>query len=263
MNKRIKIATPVSCLFEDSISAYKIIGYSDALELRDNSAMFKYAGCKIFHTDLQPIHEISDSQFGALKDIIKKNGPFDLITLHMSSCFSDPKLQGFWFVPGGEKLDRQAMFKFAGENTEKIRVFAGPNTEIAVENNNYYPTEAYEMITDPDFISGIVNMNDLSFLLDISHAKVTAHNKNIRFDDYLNALPLNRIIQIHVSKENINDEGIAFDAHDLLGNADIDDIFKFIEGKDRLKYFTVEYYKDADILCTFLKKARRKINELS
>ena len=45
---------------------------------------------------------------------------------------------------------------------------------IGLENNNYYPTKAYDFVTDGDFIDKVVRDNNkLFFLFDLAHAQVT------------------------------------------------------------------------------------------
>ena len=74
---------------------------------------------------------------------------------------------------------------------------------ISVENNNYYKTEAYDYVTDPDFISSIVYDNDINFLFDISHARISAYNSGVDYCEYLLKLPLNRVNQIHIFKRKM------------------------------------------------------------
>ena len=75
---------------------------------------------------------------------------------------------------------------------------------FAIENNNYYPLEAYDIIADPKFISEIVNENKINFLFDIAHAKVSASNMNIDFKKYIDELPMSKMIQIHICKPYIS-----------------------------------------------------------
>ena len=135
----------------------------------------------------------------------------------------------------------------------------GDQIHITVENNNGYKTEAYDYITDPNFIRSIVNDNDINFLFDISHAKITAINTDFDYDDYLSKLPLNRINQIHISKEGFNSTGEVFDAHELPSYTETKEILEFVKKYYTLKYITVEYYKDPLKLVDYLTKLKNII----
>ena len=73
-------------------------------------------------------------------------------------------------------------------------VVFGNKVDIAIENNNFYPTDAYRDVTDAKFISEIVSENNIKFLFDIAHAKVTCFNKNINFERYKSNLPMDRAV---------------------------------------------------------------------
>ena len=136
----------------------------------------------------------------------------------------------------------------------------GNNVDIAVENNNYYPTEAYRDVTEPEFISEIVNDNGLRFLFDMAHAKVTCFNKDINFERYKNKLPLDKVIQLHICSYSIDDElNQAYDAHNYPNDEELLEIKKIIEEYQSVKYLTVEYYKDVENLEISLKKVRELI----
>ena len=70
-------------------------------------------------------------------------------------------------------------------NIPKIKNILG-DIEILIENNNYYPTKAYDIITDADFISNLVYDNNIGFLFDQAHAEITAHNQKIKYEEYVN-----------------------------------------------------------------------------
>ena len=147
----------------------------------------------------------------------------------------------------------------ATENIKQIKNIFGNKIQVSVENNNAYKTEAYDYVTDPDFISSIVNDNDINFLFDISHAKITAINTGVDYDVYLSKLPLNRINQIHISKEEFKLTGEVFDAHELPSYTETKEILKFIQKYNTLKYITVEYYKDPFKLIDYLLKIKKII----
>ena len=60
-----------------------------------------------------------------------------------------------------------------------------PNLKLMVENNNDLGSEAYNFVTDPEFISKVVNDNNIYFLYDHAHAQISAWNQKINFDRYI------------------------------------------------------------------------------
>jgi len=109
-----------------------------------------------------------------------------------------------------------------------------------VENNNYYNTGAYKYVCDPNFISEVVLDSNILFLFDLSHAQISSRNLNIKFDEYINLLPLKKVEQIHISRPSIKHK-MYLDSHYLPNlNKFTKDIISFINPK----FLTVEYYKN-------------------
>ena len=262
----IKLATPVSHLFENKEYEETIVKESDVLECRDRSVNYDKHLDKqeLFHCELQPIHEWSDLEWKFLQKIKDTKPNLKLLTLHAASCCDKPVLIRKMFELGGREYTRKEMKYFAKTNFLKIKSIFGSSVEIAIENNNYYPTEAYRDVTEAKFISEIVNDNDLRFLFDIAHAKVTCFNRNINFEKYKRELPLDRVIQVHICTYGIDDElNLAYDAHSYPNGEELLEISKIISDYKNAKYLTVEYYRDIKNLEISLKKVKELVCELS
>ena len=107
---------------------------------------------------------------------------------------------------------------------------------------NFYPTGVYEHICEPGFICKFLENVNGELLLDLGHARVSAENMGIPFEQYLDDLPLERVSEIHFSKA-IMVNGVWEDAHELP----VDEDYKLLESlteKLDIKYVVVEYYKD-------------------
>ena len=96
---------------------------------------------------------------------------------------------------------------------------------------------AYDVVTDGDFICQVVNQNNLYLLLDIAHAMVTAHNKQIDYNQYISTLPLDKLIQLHICQPELNKGEIAFDAHNEPNNAMYSEVNRLIK-VSTIKYLT-------------------------
>ncbi len=259
MENSIKIATPISHLFDNGKLSSKILNLSDCLECRDHSIDKDFKSQELFHCDLQPIHKFSEDDINSLIKIKSKKLDLKLISFHLASCYKKPKLKKGIFHPNGIKISVEELKYNAQVNINRIKEIFGKNISISVENNNYFKTEAYDYVTDPDFISSIVYDNDINFLFDISHARISSINSGVDFYEYLSKLPLNRVNQIHISKEEVDSSGEVFDAHELPSDKETEEIIKFIKKYSSLKYITVEYYKDPYKLLDYLTKLNKII----
>ena len=258
---KIKIATPISHLFQNLDNAKSIIDNSDILECRDYTIDSNYSDQELFHCDLQPIHPFSDTDHKLLKKIRDKKKNLKLISFHLASCYKYPKLVKHVFQPNGDKLSKKQLIDNASKNINYIKDFFGPSVKIAVENNNYLKTEAYDYIVDPEFISSIVNENNIYFLFDISHARISSYNMKINYTEYISSLPLDKIIQIHMSRELYRTNGEVYDAHEIPDINDIKEFKRLISKYLNIKYVTLEYYKDVDVLNKFLINLKKIIDE--
>ena len=258
-----KIASPISTFFEDSNCARKITEKSDCLECRDKSLNSQFPNQNIFHCEIQPIHQLCKDDFSYLEKIATTKTDLKLITFHAASSCNKPHIDRCMFQPGGIQYHQKEMFQNAKTNFSRIKAIFGQAVKIALENNNYYPTEAYRYITDVGFIRKVVYENDIFFLFDISHAKVTAHNRNLNYKDYRNNLPLDKMIQIHICGFTINEDNLAYDTHNLPSTEEWEEVRSLILAHRNTEYITVEYYKDKNNLIKSLEKARTIINELS
>jgi hypothetical protein len=122
-----------------------------------------------------------------------------------------------------------------------------PDASLLVENNNHLGMDAYEVVTDPAFISSVVEHSEFGLLLDVAHAEITAHNTETPFERYLSTLPLADCQQIHLSHCLTEDDG-AVDAHAFLEPADWDRFESLSDRLASLQYVTLEYYRDVTLL---------------
>jgi uncharacterized protein (UPF0276 family) len=255
----MKIATPISHLFENKKFSSQIIKLSDCLECRDHSIDKDFKSQELFHCDLQPIHKFSKGDIDSLIQIKSEKLDLKLISFHLASCYKKPNVKKGIFYPNGVKISVEELKHNAQVNIKIIKEIFGKNISVSVENNNYYKTEAYDYISDPGFISSIVYDNDINFLFDISHARISAVNRGEDFSEYVTNLPLNRVNQIHISKEDVDSNGEVFDAHELPSDEETKEIIKFIKKYNTLKYITVEYYKDPFKLLNYLRRLKKII----
>jgi uncharacterized protein (UPF0276 family) len=246
------IATPTSHLFKSEDAAASIAKKSDCLELREFMIGSFIDLAKLAHLDeIDVIRPWDTQRKNFIQKVIENYKNLELVTFHMSCNCTSPKIKEGIFVSGGEIMTKEAMLKNAAVNIDWLKKILPNNIQIAVENNNYYPTSAYEDVTEPAFISEVVNSNDIHFLFDISHALVTCYNKKIQYDKYLNGLPLSKLIQIHICSPGIRENGLAYDLH-LIPSEDHLRHALSVGNSYGAMYLTLEFYKNKTKLLNFL-----------
>lgn len=182
-----------------------------------------------------------------------------MISFHLASNCESPIIKNNKFYSNGKSFSFEDMISSSKDNNAIIRnIF--PHCKIAVENNNYLNTSAYDTITDGNFISDIVYSNNLFFLLDIAHAKISAKNKKINYQTYLKSLPLDKIIQLHISQHTI-ENNIAYDSHVDPSNETLNELPFYFNLSPHCKYVTLEYYQDSRRLLHYIKKIKDIINK--
>ena len=258
----MRIATPISHLFNDKLAGSKISLNSDCLERRDHSPIGPWEKIELFHTDIQPIHPITDIEWNYLARVRLENPNLKLISFHLSSNYKYPSLVDGQFFPNGHCSSRDQLLSTSRKNIQQIKKIFGGQIKLAVENNNYYPTPAYKHVCDPNFIFQLVRENKINFLFDIAHAKVTCVNSNQNYFKYVDELPLCSLIQVHICRHDLRSDGLAIDAHKPPEENDFQEVAKLFN-KTKFDYLTIEYYKSTSVLIELLKKFKTIPNAIN
>lgn len=255
------IATPISNLFENDKDALKLFEMSDCLEVRQRSLHCKLEKQWLFHIDIDLTQywdkEIQEYLFFA----ISQKKELQLVTFQATRCCVGEDLVNGMFQLSGAVLSREQLLQNAKENVAWFKKTFGLSIKCGFENNNYYPTPAYEIVTDADFIRELVEVNNIYFLLDVAHAMVTAHNRKISYHNYLSGLPLSRVIQIHICQPLIKTGLMALDAHEVPNKTMLEEIKRLVKHCSKVQFLTIEYYKDVDLLLDSIKRLKLALNE--
>lgn len=261
----LKIATPVSHLFEDKLQAQKIIKHSDCLELRQRTVHLDFEKEYLFHVD-KDLTLVWDRKFKKFfLKILKKKNKIKLITFQSTRCCSGEKIINGRFQLDGNVYTKKKLIINAKKNIQWLRKNLKKKIKIGLENNNYYPEPAYNIITDGEFISEIVFGNRIFLLLDIAHAFITAYNKKISLEKYLDSLPLSKTIQLHITNSriiNFSKNKIAVDTHDLPSKNNFQLVNKILKKNPSIEYLTIEYYKNSKKLISSIKKLKNSIKKI-
>jgi uncharacterized protein (UPF0276 family) len=264
----VKICLPISHHFESKEKVEKLrdLDLYDFLETRPNKIDYEEDIDKqvAFHADnIQPIHNLKDKDFKFIEKIAKNKTNLQVISFHCAWACDEIVETGIIAYPVGKVSSRDEMYFNAEKNISIIKNILGKDVRIALENNNYYPTPAYENVCDPSFLRDLVFNNEINFLFDNAHAKVSSHNLGVDYIEYKNQFPLERMVQIQFCQPLIPEkkEDMALDVHEIPNGKNVEEVLE-MSTKFGVQYITPEYYKDFDKLVEFLKGLRSKQKQL-
>ena len=258
----INIATPISHQFLKKNLAKEIYKLSDCFEARERTSHLRIENTYLYHIDIDLTAAWDKSLKIYLSKIINPQKKLKLVTFQITRCCQAEKLVNGKFKLIGKKFTKMQMLKNSKENLKWFRGKFGKKIKVGIENNNYYKTPAYDIITEGKFISDIVKKNNIYLLLDIAHAMVTAKNRNIDLKEYLSELPLSNLIQIHICGPLLK-ENTGYDKHRPPQSYIYETIKPILKKyKNEVKYLTLEYYRNEKILIKELKKLKLFINSL-
>ena len=89
---------------------------------------------------------------------------------------------------------------------------------IAIENVSYYAAPGAEL-TEIDFITAVLQESDCDLLLDVNNIHVNSVNHGYDALDFLRAVPVDRVVYLHVAGHYVESEDLRVDTH----GADVSD----------------------------------------
>ncbi len=134
-------------------------------------------------------------------------------SLHLGFSAESVRFDGH-MLPCSEVLDRDTTMK---RMTEAVG-FAVQRLDLPVliENLDYCPEGAYEHACEPGFIAEIVESTGCWMLLDLAHLQVSADWLGYTAREYAAALPLDRLLEVHMSSPRILDNHLDDGHFELL-----------------------------------------------
>jgi uncharacterized protein (UPF0276 family) len=133
---------------------------------------------------------------------------------------------------------------------------------VMLENAPGLPGYSNDPESDPMTIAAVLEATGCSFLLDLSYAQTAASNWSLTPEQYLDRLPLDRVVEMHLSAPSMMENGRLMDAHDPLREEDYYLLGQLL-GRCAPQVATLEYWREPQALrqqVVRLKKelARRK-----
>lgn len=84
---------------------------------------------------------------------------------------------------------------------------------IAVEHISHYVEPKGSTMTEAAFLSAVLERADAKLLLDVNNVVVNAHNHGFDAHAFIDALPLDRVVQLHVAGHQVARDGLRIDTH--------------------------------------------------
>ena len=86
--------------------------------------------------------------------------------------------------------------------------------QLVLENVSSYVRFVADEMSEHDFISALARRADCLLLLDVNNVYVNSVNHGFDARKYINALPAERVVQIHLAGHSSGPDGLLIDSHD-------------------------------------------------
>jgi uncharacterized protein (UPF0276 family) len=242
------IGLPVSHLFDRSNPAVlDLLEIAEVLEVKNPSPP----------PWLPPLPRVFHWGYGIAEDDFREHFPPVARYLRearpaLFSCDLGPSARRHeGILPVSPVMGRRALHERSRANMELLRTaYEGP---VALENYNFYPTGLYNKVCDPDFIAEFLERFGAGLVLDLAHAAISAANMGFEVERYLERLPLEKTVEIHVSRPYLPEEPgrLGVDTHEAPGEREwgwLGFVLGRLRGTGARPLVLVEYYKDLGIL---------------
>jgi uncharacterized protein (UPF0276 family) len=149
---------------------------------------------------------------------------------------------------------------------ENIQIFKN-NMSVPLLLENIPDTPEDRVVYDhypyfkPEQIRRLLVDNNVSFLLDITHAKITAQYHRLDVYDYISQLPLDRIVEIHVNGSGFDKDGFPADTHESMKDEDYK-LLEWVLNHSKPDIVSLEYIgtkaeDDETIICLLQKQLKQ------
>jgi uncharacterized protein (UPF0276 family) len=157
-----------------------------------------------------------------------------------------------WYLPTPNLSSMASRFY---DRVNKLKQITG--LPVLLENMPSFATHKFAFEVDPNQIMEALDQTGSSLLLDIAHARVVASIFGLDVHEYIYRLPLERVVQIHLSGPRHRD-GYLYDAHEDLKAEDYS-IFEWVLAHTKPEVVTLEYFTDREKLAVQLTRLREII----
>jgi uncharacterized protein (UPF0276 family) len=97
---------------------------------------------------------------------------------------------------------------------------------LALENVSYYAAQCDDGLAEADFVVEVLESADAKLLLDVNNIYVNSRNFDFDPKAYIDKIPAERVIQIHVAGHFMREDGLRIDTH---GEPVPDDVYQLLD----------------------------------
>ena len=113
--------------------------------------------------------------------------------------------------------------KIASQRLAEVRDAIG--APLALENVSYYAPQGTNGLAEVDFVVEVLERADAKLLLDVNNIYVNSRNFDFDPKVYIDKIPRERVVQIHVAGHHVRDDGLRIDTH---GEPVPDDVYDLL-----------------------------------
>jgi len=84
---------------------------------------------------------------------------------------------------------------------------------LALENASYYAPQCDDGLAEADFVVEVLERADAKLLLDVNNIYVNGRNFDFDPKAYIDKIPTDRVVQIHVAGHFVREDGLRIDTH--------------------------------------------------
>jgi len=250
------LVTPISHLFKDRSSADFISKNSDFLEAREITSQISFKNTTHYHIDFDLNLGFTKDQINFLEERVKPRDEILTLTFQASKDCEKVLIEDGIYKPNSRIITLKEQIQNTKNSIKIVKDIVGSHRLIGIENNNFFNTGAYYISTSLDYLTSVLEFSNLHLLLDIAHAQISCFNKNIDYELYINSLlSTKKCRQMHLCQPSYtySKEGyFSRDTHEIPG-FEMTNFALSLMNKWNIKYITVEYYKNAEILVSYLR----------
>jgi len=97
---------------------------------------------------------------------------------------------------------------------------------LALENVSYYAEQSADGLAEADFVVEVLERADAKLLLDVNNIYVNSRNFDFDPKAYIDKIPAERVVQIHVAGHFVREDGLRIDTH---GEPVPDDVYALLD----------------------------------
>ncbi|MEM7138548.1 MAG: DUF692 domain-containing protein [Myxococcota bacterium] len=97
---------------------------------------------------------------------------------------------------------------------------------VALENVSYYAPQGPNGLEEASFVVEVLERADAKLLLDVNNVYVNSQNFDFDPRAFIDKIPSNRVVQIHVAGHELRADGLRIDTH---GEPVPDEVFRLLE----------------------------------